>query len=267
MQRSEFWRELSWRHPVWELVRYYRALRGKKSKKAFLDELSEHKSLSLDDKTLPIQDDVVNLLLKYMEIEKELFHTAAEALRTEDEALSYCKSKGFTVGTTKTQNKDHHQSSKAMISCVTGITQEICSAKNIDFDPDPQNRCVWLNKDRLHITSRNLDGAIPGLSNPSIIWEIKEYWGKSKGGSKMSDAVYECQLVGRELREYENKGNLSVNHIVFLDGKDQWSHRKSDLVRFIDLTYQGLIDHLIIGRQAENEWREVLEAHLDQLPS
>jgi hypothetical protein len=62
----------------------------------------------------------------------------------------------------------------------------------------------------LHVSARNLDGAIPSLANPYLVWEIKEYWGKTKGGSKMSDAVYECHLVGLELRDFETRGGLTV---------------------------------------------------------
>ncbi|MEW8049684.1 MAG: hypothetical protein AB2801_09730 [Candidatus Thiodiazotropha endolucinida] len=262
MQRTDIWSELSWRHPVWELVRYFRALRGEKSKQLFLKELSGNKTLSLDHKTLPIQNEVIDLLFQYLDLEGELFQVAASDLRTEEDALAYCERSGFSVGKTKTQSKDHHQSSKAMIASVTGIAQKVCQEKGLEFDPDPQNRCVWLNDESLHITSRNLDGAIPGLANPIVIWEIKEYWGKTKGGSKMSDAVYECQLVGRELREYEEKCGISVIHAVFLDGKEQWSHRKSDLRRFIDLTYQGLVDHLIIGSQVEDEWEALLNKNI-----
>ena len=70
----------------------------------------------------------------------------------------------------------------------------------------------------------------------------------------MSDAVYECHLVGLELRMFEEKIGRSISHAVFVDGKEQWSHRKSDLLRFIDLHQQGLIDYLIIGREVETDW-------------
>jgi hypothetical protein len=112
------------------------------------------------------------------------------------------------------------------------------------------------------VTARNLDGAIPALTNPTVVWEIKEYWGKTKGGSKMSDALYECNLVGLELREFEEYAGLRVAHIVFLDGKEQWTVRRSDVVRFIDLHNQGLIDHLIVGREVENDWARILNAAL-----
>jgi hypothetical protein len=77
----------------------------------------------------------------------------------------------------------------------------------------------------------------------------------------MSDAVYECALVGLELRQFEDRvGAPSVLHVVFLDGKDQWSSCKSDLKRFIDLFHQGLIDDLIVGREVETEWPSLLRS-------
>ena len=80
----------------------------------------------------------------------------------------------------------------------------------------------------------------------------------------MSDALYECQLVGFELREYEKVFNRKIYHIVFLDGKIQWDYRKSDLKRFIDLMNQGLIDRLIIGREVETQWRKLIEKILSE---
>jgi hypothetical protein len=74
----------------------------------------------------------------------------------------------------------------------------------------------------------------------------------------MSDAVYECHLVGIELREYEERAQEKISHIVFLDGKIQWGSRQHDLKRFIDLLNQGFIDHLIIGREIETEWKPLL---------
>lgn len=109
------------------------------------------------------------------------------------------------------------------------------------------------------MSARNLDGAVPGLLNPTIVWEIKEYWGQTSGGSKMSDAVYECHLVGRELREFEDRTRERVTHIVFIDGKAQWETRKSDVVRFLDLFHQGLIDHLVVGREVETSWAPLLK--------
>ncbi len=117
---------------------------------------------------------------------------------------------------------------------------------------------MWFKERDLYVTARNLDGAIPCLVNPFVVWEIKEYWGKTKGGSKMSDAVYECLLVGRELREYEDKHGSKIYHVVFVDGKEQWDHRISDFIRFIDLYNQGIIDALMVGKEVESKWGNIL---------
>jgi hypothetical protein len=74
----------------------------------------------------------------------------------------------------------------------------------------------------------------------------------------MSDAVYECALVGRELRDLEKRSGIHIEHVVLLDGKEQWACRRSDLLRFCDLFYQGIIDQLFIGREVETDWKPYL---------
>ena len=74
----------------------------------------------------------------------------------------------------------------------------------------------------------------------------------------MSDAVYECNLVGREIREFELRAKTKIKHYVFVDGREQWLTRKSDLGRFIDLESQGFIDRLFVGREVETDWESEL---------
>lgn len=188
--------------------------------------------------------------------------TANGLLRDEAAAIAFAESVKAKIRIIATQSADHHQSSAAMVAAVSFLAEKVCKAKGLGCDTDPQRRCVWLAKNQLHVTARNLDGAAPALLFPKVIWEIKEYWGKTKGGSKMSDAVYECHLVGRELREFEKRTGTKVAHIVFVDGKEQWSHRQSDLRRFIDLFHQGIIDYLLIGKEVETEWEPLLHSLL-----
>jgi len=150
-----------------------------------------------------------------------------------------------------------------MVAADTGIAAMVCDEKDIALVSRPDRRCLWLSENRLHVTARNLDGAIPSLTNPTVVWEIKEYWGERSGGSKMSDAAYECNLVGRELREFEERAlHKRITHIVFVDGRQQWASRQSDLRRMIDLFHQGLVDHLFIGSEVETEWPKSLKALL-----
>lgn len=261
MTRIEPYSKLPWNHELWSLVRYFRSLRltgGKLNE--WLDALRNDACLSAQTKKFPIDPKLVELLVNYIHDSSDLLKKSLMALRTEEEALAFCKAMKFLVGSTTTRNQSHHQSSKALIATVSGIARKACADAGVGVDLDPQRRAIWFSEQGLHVSARNLDGAIPSLENPTAVWEVKEYWGKTTGGSKMSDAVYECQLVGLELRMFESKSGISIDHIVFVDGKDQWNSRKSDLLRFIDLRQQGLIDHLIIGREVESEWPMVAVA-------
>lgn len=261
MRGVESWLELGWRHPVWDLHRFYLSLaRRKRFQREWVEELKSKRVLELPDGTeLPIGRDVVELFFEYQLQREKHFAQAVKNLRTEDEALDFCNKLGVTVGRTATRSTDHHQSSKSMIAAVTAVAQKVCTQHGTTVESNPQTRCVWCVENELHVSARNLDGAIPALANPSIVWEIKEYWGKTSGGSKMSDAVYECHLVGLELRKFENRSGGKVVHVVFVDGRDQWASRQSDMRRFIDLMNQGFIDYLIVGREVETEWEGILE--------
>ncbi len=263
MNAKDKWAKLGWQHEVWNLLRFYRSIRGSQNKKTWLEQLYKSKELQVgEEDSLPITSKSIDLLLEYINEQRELLNQAFKQLRTEGQAKEFCRQIRANVGVTATQSGDHHQSSKALIAAVSVIAKKVASAKNITLNTDPQKRCVWCNSKGLHVTARNLDGAIPGLTNPLVVWEIKEYWGKTKGGSKMSDAVYECHLVGRELLDYKEKTGMKVAHVVFIDGCEQWNHRQSDLMRFIDITQQGIIDHLFIGKEVEEKWEAWLSKQL-----
>lgn len=258
-------RRLGWRHPLWDYVRFYSVVRGqqKELRERWIKNFKDSKLEIVPGQEIPIDPDNARLFFKYLETRDEAYDNCEALLRTEEEALAFCKASEVEAGTNVTQLTGYHQSSKSLIAAVSSIARLVCDERSIPYVPSPQRRCAWLRENTLHVTARNLDGAVPSLVNPTIVWEIKEYWGKTKGGSKMSDAVYECNLVGRELREFEERTGAKIAHIVFVDGKEQWSHRQSDLKRFIDLFHQGLIDHLFVGREVESEWRKTLSSLLD----
>lgn len=253
------WRNLGHRHAMWELLRYFLHLRSEKQQQSWLDSLKNSNSIGSSPTIYDIDNVTAALLLDYLSERGQALTTAITKLRTEDEARDYCNEMGIVAGNTLTRNKDHHQSSKALVATVSHLSKLICHNQNTTVDTNPQRRCTWITPKGIHVSSRNLDGAAPSTSNPIVIWEIKEYWGKTAGGSKMSDAVYECNLVGRELRDVEKEIGRVCEHVVFVDGKEQWSTRKSDLARIIDLHHQGLIDHLIVGKDVETVWPNLLE--------
>ncbi len=262
---------LGWQHELWDVVRYFRSIgKHKKRLRAFwLEHLKRRSALAVvltgTDATeskihgsVPLKQETVDLFLRYLIDSERQYEALKCCLRTEGEALSFCEKIGVEVQKTSTKSKEHHQSSTSLVAAVTKMSSEIAAQFEVNINIDPQHRCVWFKERELFVTARNLDGAIPCVINPYVVWEIKEYWGKTKGGSKMSDAVYECLLVGRELREYERKHGSRIYHIVFVDGKEQWEYRVSDFIRLIDLYNQGIIDDLLVGRDVEQRWGEVL---------
>jgi hypothetical protein len=258
MKIKKSWRDLGYKHIVWELLRFYLSIKSEPKQIAWLREIEKNCAVSTGKEPYPLQTSDVELLVSYLEDRETASKDAFNRLRDEQQARKFCDENRISFGTTATKSKDHHQASKALVATVSAIAREECSKRGILLNHNPQNRCVWCTANGLHVTARNLDGAIPSTTNPTIIWEIKEYWGKTSGGSKMSDAVYECNLVGRELRDFEKSANLTVTHVVFVDGREQWSKRKSDLNRLIDLTHQGLIDILLVGTDVEGEWKDAL---------
>ena len=232
----ETYRDIGQDDKFWQMIRFSYSLRGNE-RKEFVTNLSNPESKLC--KYLDVNDEYRKKLASYISFRDSQFTKALNLLRTETQSREACKKRGISWKLTKVRNKTHHQSSKTMISIVNDIAEKVCNRYSKTVNIDPRSRCTWKKKEHLHVTARNLDGAIPGLDNPFLIWEIKEYWGKSKGGSKMSDAVYECELVGRDIKEYQEKTNTKIYHVVFLDGKDQWEKRKSDLYRFFDLKKQG----------------------------
>jgi hypothetical protein len=261
VKTNKKWRKLGWRHPLWDYIRFFSVVQRqrRKEKEAWIERLRNNGLLEIDaDTSLPVPEEHVKLFFDYLESRKKDLEHAKSVLRTEAEALTCCRDLDAVVAKVTTKNQQHHQSSAAMVAAVSAIASMEAEERGLSIVVKPDRRCAWLINNQFHVTARNLDGAIPSLAMPKVVWEIKEYWGQTKGGSKMSDAVYECALVGRELREFEERAKASIVHVAFLDGKEQWSHRESDLRRFIDLFHQGIIDHLIIGREVETDWQPLL---------
>src|SRR3569833_1193730 len=265
MQVVEKWRLLGLDHPVWELLQLFQSVRTSR-RAQWIQTLNVSSKVILQDGTeFTVTSEVASLLVQYLEQRALDYRAVSELLRTEEEALAHCLREGVTPGTTRTRSQDHHQSSKSLVAGVTAVALRCGQQYGIQVEPNPQSRCDWISGGLLHVTARNLDGAVPSLLNPLIVWEIKEYWGQTQGGSKMSDAVYECMLVGRELRHFEAISGARIVHAVFVDGKAQWSARQADLRRFIDLFHQGLIDWLFVGREVEDQWEKALTRSLRDL--
>ncbi|WP_143531873.1 DUF7687 domain-containing protein [Saccharothrix sp. ALI-22-I] len=219
----------------------------------------EEQQVATFDSYLRRRSALVKPLAEYLSLRAELSSDLLGLMRSEEEA----KEDFAAISTKQLQSYGtqmaHHQSSKALVATVEAITIEICARHGKTVNVNPQRRASAVADDHLWVSPRRLDGAFPGLSNPQALWEIKEYWGKTSGGSKMSDAIYECQLVGTELRAFEALHGVKIKHYALLDGRHQWSARISDLRRAVDLLYSGLLDELIVGREVLTTWPKVVE--------
>lgn len=131
------------------------------------------------------------------------------------------------------------------------------------FDDDPRGLIyIWDdNKNIIGSSSRRFDGAFPTINNPSIVWEIKEYYYTTTFGSKISDGVYETQLDGFEFKTLYERTGKKVFHVLFIDAYNTWWNKgKSYLCRIIDALNFGLVDEVIVGREVLTRWSDLLHS-------
>jgi hypothetical protein len=201
----------------------------------------------------------VERLSAYWSRRREVSEEILDIMRTEEEAKAdYASVSDQALGSYSVQVAGYHKSSKVLVNTVDAIVYREKAAFEVDVNTNPQSRATMVSDGHIWVSPRRLDGAIPGLLNPVALWEIKEYWGVKSGGSKMSDAIYELQLVGTELRMFEDEFGIHVNHYAIMDGRNQWESRKSDIRRAVDLLYSGILDELIVGREVLTEWPRIL---------
>lgn len=129
------------------------------------------------------------------------------------------------------------------------------------FDDDPRG-LVYVFDDNNNIigaSSRRYDGAYPGIINPKIVWEIKEYYYATSFGSRVADGVYETQLDGYEFRQLREQYDRDILHIFFIDAyKTWWVDGRPYLCRIIDILNSGLVDEVIVGKEVFTRWPELL---------
>jgi len=278
MKRSSDYADTRWDDPFWHTVRMCVDVlprrRGTQprafSEQELLDALQKRGTSASDAfvEHLGHNPELTERVADYIYDRQKAVEYMLAHLRTEQQALADLKqlARDLVVGTYGTQSLDHHQSAKVMVATVNWLTAYELQDRDVTFEPNPQARAAVFAPGSILVTPRRLDGAIPALLNPCGLWEIKEYWGgntKKPGGSKMSDAIYECQLVGTELRMYEDDGGARVRHYFIFDGRNQWKSRPSDLRRAYDLLCSGLVDELVVGDEVLGEWPRIVHEMAD----
>lgn len=138
---------------------------------------------------------------------------------------------------------------------ITGRTDQL------GFDDDPRGLIYILdnNNNIIGASSRRFDGALPGVENPILVWEIKEYYYATTFGSRVADGVYETQLDGFEFKDLYDRTGRKVYHVLFIDAYHTWWNQgKSYLCRLIDAINSGVVDEVIIGAEVLTRWPELL---------
>lgn len=265
MKRDDRFAAARWDDPFWHAVRLVLALAPNAvTKTSVMNAITAGKPAILASEfttyVMNAAEDLIDRLADYLAFRREAETYLLNHLRDEEQAIADLRALGAEeVARYRTVSVDHHQSSKAMVETVAAITGRVCSDHGVGCDVNPQSRATIIAEEHLWVSPRRLDGAISSLVNPVGLWEIKEYWGSKKGGSKMSDAIYEVQLVGQELRAFEQLHGVRVAHYLLMDGKSQWLARRSDLRRGVDLLSMGLIDELVVGSEVLTEWPRIAQ--------
>lgn len=135
-------------------------------------------------KELVVPEGTIERFLDYLDNREADLEVANAMLRTKEDALAFCETLKFKVGMTATKLEGWTDTPQAMVAAVTGIAAMVCADKTMSLNSKPDRRCLWLAENHLHVTARNLDGAVPALANPKIVWEIKEYWGRLRAEAR-----------------------------------------------------------------------------------
>src|SRR5437867_3023885 len=95
------WRRLGWRHPLWDYVRFYSVVRRQKKalKEAWVEKLKKENKFEVDaTSNLVLPPEHVKLFFADLNERVADFEHVKGMLRTEPEALAFCKTLGVTVG-------------------------------------------------------------------------------------------------------------------------------------------------------------------------
>ena len=141
--------------------------------------------------------------------------------------------------------------------------RECLHIKQQGFDDDPRGLLYIIddNNNLIGSSSRRFDGAFPNILSPVMVWEIKEYYYATTFGSRVADGVYETQLDGYEFQELYNRTGKKIYHILFVDAyRTWWIQGKSYLCRLVDAMNAGLVDEVIVGKEAFVRWPALLRS-------
>lgn len=125
------------------------------------------------------------------------------------------------------------------------------STGNLPCNYDPRELTTFTRAGvPLRTLARRVDGAFPGIVNPTALWEIKEYYFTTTFGSRVADGVYETLLDGLELEELHQSEGVHAEHVLFVDARyTWWECGRSYLCRMIDMINMDYVDEVVFGRE------------------
>jgi hypothetical protein len=180
-----------------------------------------------------------------------------EAKAMYEKTKKQCRGSGCKIQMNKQKGEKRHPS--YLVNTVNLIAASVLGVKS--FDDDPQQLAIVRDeKGPITVLSKRMDGAFPSVKNPRLLWEVKEYYGTTTFGSRISDGVYETMLVGFEIAAARKEYGINLQHVLFVDDRfTWWTLGRSYICRIIDMMHMGNVDAVFFGKEATEEWQTFLK--------
>jgi len=172
---------------------------------------------ALRDRNLTPDNDLLKDVLEYLNWRAlKLNRDVAPLFMNREEAAKAFEDVRRRIRPTKLHSMNKQKGDKhhpSYLSSIVGMIAESVVGPD-GFVDDTQNLTILTWDGNLEeIFSRRFDGALPSTENPKAVWEIKEYYGTTTFGSRVSGGVYETLLDGYEVEgvRSRHKRNRDLN--------------------------------------------------------
>jgi hypothetical protein len=220
---------------------------------------------ALRARNLTADNDLLEEVIEYLNWRAFKLNTEiAPLFMNREEAAEAFEQVKKRVGSAKLHSMNKQKGEKRHPSYLAGIVGMIAEsvAGPKGFVDDTQNLTILTWDGNLEeIFSRRFDGVFPSTENPKAIWEIKEYYGTTSFGSRVSGAVYETLLDGYEIKGVRSRHDKIIQHYLFVDDRVAlWGDGRPYLCRMVDMLHTGHVDEIFFGREVLTDWEPRLRA-------
>jgi hypothetical protein len=220
---------------------------------------------ALRDRNLTPDNDLIKDVLEYLNWRAVKLNTdVAPLFMNREEAAKAFEHVRKKLRPTKLHSMNKQKGEKrhpSYLSSIVGMIAESVVGPD-GFVDDTQNLTILTWDGNLEeIFSRPFDGALPSTENPKAVWEIKEYYGTTTFGSRVSGGVYETLLDGYEVEGVRSRHKKNIQHYLFIDDRfTWWGKGRSYLCRMVDMLHTGHVDEIFFGREVLTDWEPRLRA-------